>query len=415
MAIKRELSCKNLLFVLGLAFFLYDVTIVVAHTSESSIFDVTKFDAKGNGKPEYTEDGENSNSLAFIQAWQKACNSIGPSKLVIPKGTFVVAQVLFAGPCQSHVTVELHGTILADPDPSVFPNQELIVFQQVEGATFTGTGAINVNQPPLAADPEKDFVFSEIMPSIKFSNATSCVVDGIHSMNPSAFHLLVENSHNISIINTNFEATTVKPNTHSNAIYISGSSLVAVSNSRIKSGDDCITVSGGSSDISITGVTCVAGQGISVGAQLDGFHPDYNVKKVTVKSCTFKGTQFGARINPRPTDKPGEVSNIIFEDLTMDQTLNPIVIKQDYPPIPDKPNYAKITNVHFKNIRGTTTSNTPLSFACNKAAPCDGIEVVDVFLNITSTIGKIANNILSASCANAKVVFSGKHDGLNCA
>uniref|UniRef100_A0A803LA13 Uncharacterized protein n=1 Tax=Chenopodium quinoa TaxID=63459 RepID=A0A803LA13_CHEQI len=351
MAIKRELSCKNLLFVLGLAFFLYDVTIVVAHTSESSIFDVTKFDAKGNGKPEYTEDGENSNSLAFIQAWQKACNSIGPSKLVIPKGTFVVAQVLFAGPCQSHVTVELHGTILADPDPSVFPNQELIVFQQVEGATFTGTGAINVNQPPLAADPEKDF-------SIKFSNATSCVVDGIHSMNPSAFHLLVENSHNISIINTNFEATTVKPNTHSNAIYISGSSLVAVSNSRIKSGDDCITVSGGSSDISITGVTCVAGQGISVGAQLDGFHPDYNVKK---------------------------------------------------------PNYAKITNVHFKNIRGTTTSNTPLSFACNKAAPCDGIEVVDVFLNITSTIGKIANNILSASCANAKVVFSGKHDGLNCA
>lgn len=101
---------------------------------------------------------------SFIQAWQKACNNIGPSKLVIPKGTFVVAQVLFSGPCQSQVTVELQGTITADPDPSVFPNQELIVFQQVEGAIFTGTGSINVNQPQPPCDSEKSFTFMEVMP-----------------------------------------------------------------------------------------------------------------------------------------------------------------------------------------------------------------------------------------------------------
>lgn len=81
-------------------------------------------------------------------------------------------------------------------------------------------------------------------------------------MNPSAFHVLIENSHDISILNSKFEATTVKPNTHSNGVYISGSSLVSVTNSLIKTGDDCITVSGGSTDVTITGVTCVAGQGI---------------------------------------------------------------------------------------------------------------------------------------------------------
>lgn len=74
----------------------------------------------------------------------------------------------------------------------------------------------------------------------------------------------------------------------------------------------------------------------SVGAQLDGFHPDYNVKGVKVKGCTFKGTTFGARINPRPADKPTQISNIIFEDLTMDQTVNPIAVKQNYPPAPEK-------------------------------------------------------------------------------
>ena len=87
-------------------------------------------------------------------------------------------------------------------------------------------------------------------------------MDGIHSLNPSAFHVLVENSHNISIVNSNFDSTTIKPDTHSNAIYVSGSSLVAITNTQIKSGDDCITVSGGSADVSISGITCVAGKGI---------------------------------------------------------------------------------------------------------------------------------------------------------
>ncbi|KMT06011.1 hypothetical protein BVRB_7g163410 [Beta vulgaris subsp. vulgaris] len=426
MAFQRESSSKRFFIVFGLVFFLYQIVaarLVAAHPSGPAVFDVTKFDAKGNGKPEYTEDYENANSLSFIQAWQKACNNIGPSKLVIPKGTFVVAQVLFSGPCQSQVTVELQGTITADPDPSVFPNQELIVFQQVEGAIFTGTGSINVNQPQPPCDSEKSFTFMEVMPSIKFSNATSCVVDGIHSLNPAQFHVLVENSNNISIVNANFDATTVKPNTRSNAIYVSGSSLVSVANTNIKTGDECITISGGSADISVTGVTCVAGKGISVGAQLDGFHPDYNVKGVKVKNCTFKGTSFGARINARPTDKVGEVSNIIFEDLVMDQALNPIGIKQDYLPLPDKPNLAKITNVHFKNIRGTTTTNAAVSFVCSKLAPCDEIKVSDVNLSFTgkstlvdksSLVGKVAN-ILSTTCVNAKVKFSGKHDGLNCA
>ncbi|XP_057549206.1 exopolygalacturonase-like [Amaranthus tricolor] len=415
MGSSNNLTRKKLFFVFGLVFFIHDLQ--TAKGAEQPIFDVTKFDAKGNGKPVYTEDGENANSFAFIQAWQKACNSIGPSKVVIPTGTFVVAQVLFSGPCQSEVTVELEGKITADPDPSVFPNQELIVFQLVEGAKLTGTGLIDVNQPLQPSDPNKDFVFMEVMPSIKFSNATNCVVDGIHSLNPSAFHVLVENSHNISIVNSNFDSTTIKPDTHSNAIYVSGSSLVAITNTQIKSGDDCITVSGGSADVSISGITCVAGKGISVGSQLDGFRPDYNVKGVIVKNCTFKGAAYGARINARQTDKPSEISNIVFEDLVMDQTLNPISIKQDYLPIPDKPNYAKITNIKFKNIKGTTTTNAVVAFACSKVTPCDGVEVSDINFSFTgkpSIIGKLPN-LLSANCANAKVTFSGAHQGLNCA
>lgn len=68
------------------------------------------------------------------------------------------------------------------------------------------------------------------------------------------------------------------------------------------------------------------------------------MKGVIVKNCTFKGAAYGARINARQTDKPSEISNIVFEDLVMDQTLNPISIKQDYLPIPDK------VHLHFCHV-----------------------------------------------------------------
>ncbi|KAL2928115.1 hypothetical protein RDABS01_006868 [Bienertia sinuspersici] len=92
----------------------------------------------------------------------------------------------------------------------------------------------------------------------------------------------------------------------------------------------------------------------------------------------------------------------------MEQALNPIVIKQDFPALPGKMSTSR-------NIRGTTTTNAAVSFACNKATPCEGIDVADI--NLTggaSLVGKVGS-VVSANCANAKVVFSGKHDGLNCA
>lgn len=66
MAFQRESSSKRFFIVFGLVFFLYQIVaarLVAAHPSGPAVFDVTKFDAKGNGKPEYTEDYENANSL----------------------------------------------------------------------------------------------------------------------------------------------------------------------------------------------------------------------------------------------------------------------------------------------------------------------------------------------------------------
>ncbi|KAK9726342.1 hypothetical protein RND81_05G207400 [Saponaria officinalis] len=418
MRISEGLSRKNVTLVLGfVVLFLYNAQAIRPVSTTTAVFDVTKFGAKGDGKPDYNEDGESTNGLAFIQAWLKACNSLGPSTVLIPKGTFAVAQVTFTGPCQSTVTVDLQGNIIADPDVSQFPNNELLVFQQVEGAKLVGAGSINVNRPASEVtpiDPEKPFIYMDVMPSISLLNVTKFAMSGIRSMNPLAFHVLVDSSHDVSIGNVNFETTNLKPITRSDAIFISMSNAVVITNSNIKTGDACITVSGGSKDVTISGVTCVNGQGIRVGAQPQVI-PDYNINGVKVRNCTFKGTTYGAVIDPRPQEALGQVTDISFEDLNMDQVQNPITIKQDYPSTPGKPHNAKVSKVQFKNIRGTATTNAAVTFSCSKANPCDAIQVADVDLKSTgkALLGKVSN--LLATCANAKVAFIGKHDGLNCA
>lgn len=80
----------------------------------------------------------------------------------------------------------------------------------------------------------------------------------------------------------------------------------------------------------------------------------------------------------------------------------------------------KISDVHFRNIRGTSATTELVTFDCSPLLPCTDIEVADVSLTfdgkaaihkklpLTKAIGSVVN------CLNAKVVFKGKHDGINC-
>ena len=64
----------------------------------------------------------------------------------------------------------------------------------------------------------------------------------------------------------------------------------------------------------------------------------------------------------------------------------------------------KITDVHFKNIRGTSASKVAIDMQCSPKCPCEGIELADIDLVAASTdVGT-----LSASCTNAKVQVLGK-------
>lgn len=44
---------------------------------------------------------------AFQKAWQRACSSNVAALLVVPKNKYLVKPIKFAGPCKSHLTMQV--------------------------------------------------------------------------------------------------------------------------------------------------------------------------------------------------------------------------------------------------------------------------------------------------------------------
>ena len=165
------------------------------------------------------------------------------------------------------------------------------------------------------------------MQNFKFSKVNNSIVTNITSINSKWFHFHIFGCNNFTVTNVSITAPRNSPNT--DGIHISQSDFVTVTNSIIGTGDDCISIGHGSTNISISGISCGPGHGISVGS-LGKRADEKSVVGVSVKNCTFRNTTNGARIKTWVGETPGEAKNITFEDLIMVNVQNPVVIDQSY-------------------------------------------------------------------------------------
>jgi galacturan 1,4-alpha-galacturonidase len=104
-----------------------------------------------------------------------------------------------------------------------------------------------------------------------------------------------------------------------------------VIDSKISTGDDCISLGDGSRDILIKGVICGPGHGISVGS-LGKYQNEQPVSRIRVIGCTLTNTQTGVRIKTWPQSYPGNATDMRFENIIMNNVDNPIFINQGYCP-----------------------------------------------------------------------------------
>ncbi|KAG7028995.1 Exopolygalacturonase-like 8, partial [Cucurbita argyrosperma subsp. argyrosperma] len=368
-----------------------------------AVFDVTDYGAIADGKTE--------NSLAFMGAWEDACAYRGSSTLLIPEGSFFLAQVLFSGPCFGDLSpkVIILGTLIA---PTTLTADVWIYFKSLRHLTITG----NVGSGILDGQGAETWLYGFncrhrlscgiFTTSLKLSDVSNATVSNISLVNSKGFHVALNGCDNIHLSGFNITAPWNSQNT--DGIHISQSTNINITASDISVGDDCVSIGPGSINVSVSNVRCGPGHGISVGS-LGRYREEKDVIGIRVENCTIKDTQNGVRVKTWPGgDHASKATNLTFQNIVMFNVSNPIIIDQQYCPnhLCDikESSGVKLSNINIKNISGTYNSEFAVNLQCSSAVPCENVQLS--YINLTAIEPPETDDIGRFNCKGSLNNFS---------
>ncbi|CAA7387950.1 unnamed protein product [Spirodela intermedia] len=402
--------------------------------SASTVRNVKDFGARGDGSSDNTKVvdrsaisfGSDENLLltsrgparrlscmqAFAAAWKAACSSSAPVTVLVPEGkAYRLKPITFSGPCKSAITVavrhdnppassprtkillrrasldslsfncrpQIKGTILASGRMSDWDGADRrlwMLFDKVDGLRVEGGGTIDGNgQVWWKVSCKVDSA-----QALTFRSCRGLTVTDLKFKNSQQMHVTFSKCANVRISRLTISAPGNSPNT--DGVHVSGSTDVKISDSVIRTGDDCISIVSGSRSITATNIVCGPGHGISIGS-LGANGAEHTVSDVLVDTARLEGTTNGVRIKTWQGGK-GYARNIIFRNIVMDNVKNPIIIDQNYCDSPkscgEQKSAVAVSGVTFKNVRGTSATAVAMDFDCSRTVPCRGITLQDVHL-----------------------------------
>ncbi|KAL8482705.1 hypothetical protein ACS0TY_025663 [Phlomoides rotata] len=359
----------------------------------STTHNIVDLGANPNGKIDST------NSLS--KAWSLACTSSKPSTIYVPQGRFLIKTLSFKGPCRNNaITFTVAGTLLAPSDYNTVGNAgNWLYFEGVDGVSIRG-GVLDGRGTALWACKKSGHSCPSGATTLGISNSRNVAISGLTSLNSQMFHIVINGCENVVLQGVTVLADGNSPNT--DGIHVQLSKSVTILNSKIGTGDDCVSVGPGATNLLIESVACGPGHGISIGSLGKDFE-EAGVQNVTVKSVTFKNTQNGLRIKTWGRPSKGFVKHVLFQHATMSNVQNPIVIDQNYCPnnnCPRQVSGVKISDVTYQDIRGTSATEVAVNFDCSKTSPCRGIGLVNINLSYK-------NKPARATCSNAAGTTAG--------
>ncbi|CAN6844950.1 unnamed protein product [Brassica oleracea] len=327
-------------------------------------------------------DGSKDSTKAFLAAWQVACASPNPTTIIVPKGRFLVGNLVFQGTkCTSApISFRIAGSIIAPEDFRVIASSlQWIMFDGVTNVSIYG-GVLDAQGSSLWKCKNSG---GKKCPTgaktLLFTDSNNISIYGLTSINSQKFHIVIYQSNNVKIDGVKVSADADSPNT--DGIHIGKSHLVNITNSRIGTGDDCISIGPGSTHVSIQGIQCGPGHGISIGS-LGRSEDEQGVENVLVSNVDFTSTDNGVRIKTWGKYSKSFVRNIVFQHIKMKMVKNPIIINQHYcldKPCPKKESGVEISNVRYEDIQGTSNTEVAVMLDCSREKPCTDIVMRNVF------------------------------------
>lgn len=219
--------------------------------------------------------------------------------------------------------------------------------------------------------------------TLVFDGVTNSTLRGLRLVNSRGFHVNIRRCTRFVAEGLGIRAPAASRNT--DGVHVGLSTHVRILDSVIGTGDDCVSVGPGSTDVVVRGVACGPGHGLSVGSLGKaggggGGGEEDVVRGLVVENCTVAGTTNGVRIKTWPGSPPGAASNITFQDIAVDNVSNPIVIDQRYCPHgrcpgAGRPSLVQISDVTFRRIEGTSSTTLAVRLLCSEDRPCTRVRL----------------------------------------
>ncbi|KAL6578198.1 hypothetical protein OROMI_010526 [Orobanche minor] len=358
--------------------FILPIIILSLHQSSADTFDVVDLGADG--------DGTTDSAYALSRAWSAACASTNPSTVHIPPGRFLLGSLHLKGPCNNEaITVRIQGTLVAPSDYGWAAGNAgyWLLFEDTDGVTVLG-GTLDGRGTALWACKKKKSGKRNCpggATTLGIAKSKNVAVIGLTSLNSQMFHIVMNGCRNVTLQNVRISASGSSPNT--DGVHVQLSTGITIIDSKIGTGDDCVSVGPGTANLWIENVSCGPGHGISIGS-LGKEYEEAGVENVTVKSVRFKNTQNGLRIKTWGRPSRGFVRDVLFQHAIMTNVQNPIVIDQNYCPhnqhCPGQVSGVEISDITYQDIQGTSATQMAVKFDCSKGKPCQGIRMENVNL-----------------------------------
>lgn len=96
--------------------------------------------------------------------------------------------------------------------------------------------------------------------SMRFCKIGNATIANLTLLDSKGFHMSIQRSSNVTVRNLNISAPANSHNT--DGIHISGSDNIDLASLTIGTGDDCISIGPGNTNITVSNVACGPGHGI---------------------------------------------------------------------------------------------------------------------------------------------------------